>query len=348
MNILNNELYDFQSKVELITKCEQIKSSDKEQTSKIDNNTIINDKQQDSIELILSKLAIMENKLTDITKPNQSVVSNSELELNYSNTNQDYIFNNNTISASNTVSIIANSVEFNNTTTSSDDVRLSIKAKDVVMNKLSINNNVYSQDKSNTIISVNEGKYIQIKDCLISPKTAYNGLEIGLSGTQLPKIINIDNCHFSGDFKNNAILVFGTENDAVINITNCTFDSVSNMLRISNRTNSNGIVINIKDCIINKWDDRTQYQGAIIFEDYTSKKENADTNNLFGDNKITVNITNLMIPDDNGSTIKLNNIMDISKRLGSNDKNQIAYVYQDFGSGLIPFDANKYPTFNII
>ena len=344
MNILNNELYDFQSKVELITKCEQMKSSDKEQTSKIDNNTIINDKQQDSIEVILSKLAIMENKLTDITKPNQNVVSNSELELNYSNTNQDYIFNNNTISTSNTVSIIANSVEFNNTTTSSDDVRLSIKAKDVVMNKLSINNNVYSQDKSNTIISVNEGKYIQIKDCLISPKTAYNGLEIGLSGTQLPK----KNIFLPVFFKNNAILVFGTENDAIINITNCTFDSVSNMLRISNRTNSNGIVINIKDCIINKWDDRTQYQGAIIFEDYTSKKENADTNNLFGGNKITVNITNLMIPDDNDSTIKLNNIMDISKRLGSNDKNQIAYVYQDFGSGLIPFDANKYPTFNII
>lgn len=348
MNILNNELYDYQTKIELITKCEQIKSSEIEQSSQISINTDVNNEQQNNIEKILSKLKLIENKINDVTKPNKNLIIDSKIDGNYTNTSHDYIFKNSIIESSNTISIFGNSVELDNVSSTNDDVRLSIKAKDVCINNLSIKDNIYDKNKSNTIISLNESKYIQIKNSIISPNSAYNGIEIGLNGTQLPKIINIDNCEFNGDFKNNAILVFGTEKDGEINISNCTFDSVSNMIRFSNKNNISGVVINIKDCVIKKWDDRPEYQGAIIFEDYTSNKDNADIKNLFGDNKITVNIYNLMIPDGMGGIVKLNNIMDISKRLGTGDENQIAYVYQDFGNGLIPFESNKYPTFNIV
>ena len=358
MNILNNEQFGYKPSLEFVSKCSQLKdmissneNENKEvnniQNTNIEQNTVLNAEQEKKLESLLSQIAIIENKLSDITKPNKNSVSNIELATEYSNPNTDYVITNSSVAGSAITTIYGNSVEMSNVITSANDARLSLKGKDISLNSVKIENNTYDKTKSNYVSSLNNCKYVTIKDCTISPSAAYNGVEIGLSSTQLPKNVCIENCHFGGEFKNNAILIFGTENDAVINITNCTFDSVSNILRISNKTNSRGVVINIKDCVINKWDSNVANQGAIIFEDYTSNKESADIENLFGNGKIVVNITNLMIPDGNGGVVKLDNIMDVTKRLGTKDANQIAYVYQDFGKGFIEFDENKYPIFNI-
>lgn len=202
-----------------------------------------------------------------------------------------------------------------------DNVRLKIVAEDDV----EIENLTFSGDfpktTSNAIASINGGSSVTIKGVTYdSTATGYNALEIGLSASECPKYINIEDCNFESALSNNAILIFGTADNAVVNIKNCKFGTLSNVLRLSNKLNSKNVVVNVTDCSVQQWDTNPTWAGFLICEDYTSKsKEKEQENNLFGDGKITVNFTNL--------THKGVKVMDETS-------GRVTYVYNDFG-GLV-------------
>ena len=227
----------------------------------------------------------------------------------------------------------------------SSDARVKIVAGDVEIKGTEFSGE-FPKSTSNAVVSLNSAEYVAIKDTTFdSTSSAYNAIEIGLTSTAttLPKSVLIENCKFEGDLSNNAILIFATQDNAVINLNNCTFENVSNPLRISNRTNAKNVTINVTNCKVNKWETATPYKGFLLCQDYTSATaEDAEANNLFGGNKITVNFINLVGP--NG---KVTTPSDISTVCGSADENQIVYVYRDKG-GIVAYDANKFPVVNIL
>lgn len=213
-----------------------------------------------------------------------------------------------------------------------DDVRLNIVAEDdVEIEDLTFSGD-FPEKTSNAIASINGGSTVTIKDMTFdSTVTGYNALEIGLSATECPKYINIENCNFNGIMSNNAILIFGTTDNAVINIKNCYFKSVSNVLRLSNKLNAKNVVVNVTDCSVDQWDTNPLWEGFLICEDYTSKSvEKEKENNLFGNGKITVNFTNL--------TYKGEKVM-------SETPNRVTYVYNDKGGTVTDADYVPVVTF---
>lgn len=225
-------------------------------------------------------------------------------------------------------SVSGDSVSIYNATVK-DNVRLKIVAEeDVDIEDLTFSGD-FPRATSNAIATINGGSSVSIKGMTYdSTVTGYNALEIGLSATECPKYINIENCNFEGTMSNNAILIFGTSDNAVVNIKNCHFASVSNCLRLSNKLNAKNVVVNVTDCSVDKWDENPTWEGFLICEDYTSKSvEKEKENNLFGDGKVTVNFTNL--------TYKGAKVMDETT-------NRVTYVYNDFG-GLVT-DEKYIPT----
>ena len=182
-------------------------------------------------------------------------------------------------------------------------------------------------------VVINGGTYAQ---------TGYNGIEIGLNSKSVPKNVSIKDINF-GTISNVAILIFNTADNAVINIENCHFNSVSNAIRLSNRDNAH-VTLNIKNCTVDHWDTSDKWAGMILFEDYTNKTQEAiDTANLFGPDKVTVNIENCT-----GPYGKIEPVEDVSTICAtSNHETQLIYVCQDHGNIYLPYDATKYPTINI-
>lgn len=203
-------------------------------------------------------------------------------------------------------------------------------------------NGDYPKASSNAQISVNngDGNDVEIKNSTIN-QTSYNGIEIGLGSDSLPKNVVIDGIDFEGKLSNNAILVFGLKDNGTLTIKNCHFESMSNCVRFSNKANATGITINIENCTVGNWDSDPIWAGFFIFEDYTSKSTDAENkNNLFGDGKITVNLTNVVC---NGEKLTPDKLV-----LGSKTADTFAYVYYDKG-GYITYEGNenRYPTFNV-
>lgn len=190
---------------------------------------------------------------------------------------------------------------------------------------------------TNAFIQVHADGYVSIRDCVITPESCYNGIEIGLTNG-LAKSVIIDNCRFDGKFANNGINIFGMDDFGVVTISNCYFKDLSNLLRISNRTNTTW-TINLINCTCDKWE-LGQYAGAILLQDYTSgSAAQADENNQFA--KLTINIQNLTKPDGT----KLVMPEDLSEICGTRDDNQIIYMY-DSWRGHTTY-GNKYPTIHI-
>ena len=301
------------------------------------NSTILNLNTTDN--LILSRLTVLEEKLAALQKTNvEEVKLDSESEVDFNDNSKDYI-----ISGEETKStkIQGKTVKLDNLTIT-NNARTNIKASDVELKGVKLSGD-FPKANGNSVININNAEYIVIKDMVFDSSNVYNGIEIGLSSDILPKSILFENCKFLGQFSNNAILIFGTQANAVININNCYFEDLSNPFRLSNNKNTS-CTMNITNCKIDKWDVNSPWQGMIILEDYTSKSsEEAIANNLFGDNKITINIINCIGP--NGK--KITPPTDLSTICGTGDNNQIIYVYYDNG-GLIAYDKAKYPTINIL
>ena len=292
----------------------------------------------DIVNSLSTNVKMLQMKLDAINKSNIEIIEiTNDVIPEMADAKKDYIISGN---INTTANISGKSIELNNVSIT-NDARLKLNANDIEIRDLNLNGD-FPKANGNSVIQINNAEFILFKDIVFDSNNIYNGIEIGLSktATQQAKNIIFENCKFKGEFANNAILIFATENNSVITLNNCHFDKVSNALRISNKTNSKNVVININNCTIDGWDSNPEYQGFIIFEDYTNKtEEDVNTNNLFAPEKIKVNINNLvyqgkkLVPTDMASVC------------GTANKNQIIYVYAD-AIGLIAYDLNKYPNIN--
>lgn len=292
----------------------------------------------DIVNSLSTNVKMLQMKLDAINKSNIEIIEiTNDVIPEMADVKKDYIISGN---INTTANISGKSIELNNVSIT-NDARLKLNANDIEIRDLNLNGD-FPKANGNSVIQINNAEFILFKDMVFDSNNVYNGIEIGLSKTATQQVKNIifENCKFKGEFANNAILIFATENNSVITLNNCHFDKVSNALRISNKTNSKNVVININNCTIDGWDSNPEYQGFIIFEDYTNKtEEDVNTNNLFAPEKIKVNINNLvyqgkkLVPTDMASVC------------GTANKNQIIYVYAD-AIGLIAYDLNKYPNIN--
>ena len=285
-----------------------------------------------------TNVKMLQMKLDAINKSNIEIIEiTNDVIPEMADAKKDYIISGN---INTTANISGKSIELNNVSITYD-ARLKLNANDIEIRDLNLNGD-FPKANGNSVIQINNAEFILFKDMVFDSNNIYNGIEIGLSKTATQQVKNIifENCKFKGEFANNAILIFATENNSVITLNNCHFDKVSNALRISNKTNSKNVVININNCTIDGWDSNPEYQGFIIFEDYTNKtEEDVNTNNLFAPEKIKVNINNLVYQ---GKKLAPT---DMASVCGTANKNQIIYVYAD-AIGLIAYDLNKYPNIN--
>ena len=289
--------------------------------------------------LLTSKIAVLEEKLEKLSKTDvENVELNGESEATFSDESKDYI-----ISGKETKStaITGKTVKLDNLSIS-NNARTTINASDVEIKNVNISGD-FPKANDNAVVKINNAEYVVVRDIVFDSSNVYNGIEIGLKSKLLPKSVLFENCQFLGKFSNNAILVFGTQDNAVVNINNCYFKDLSNAIRLSNNANKS-CTLNITNCKFDKWETKAPWQGMIIMEDYTSKSnEEAISNNLFGDNKITINIINCIGP--NGK--KITAPSDLSTICGTGDEKQIIYVCYDEG-GLVAYDKSKYPIINIM
>lgn len=125
--------------------------------------------------------------------------------------------------------------------------------------------------------------------------TRYNAIEIDLDNKVGARYIDIDGLNIEGKLSNNGILIFNVQDDAVINIKNVHMKKCSNPIRFSNGLNAKNVTINIENMTIDEWDGSKAWRGLLILEDYTSANAaQAYERNLFAEDKVTVNIKNLV------------------------------------------------------
>lgn len=125
--------------------------------------------------------------------------------------------------------------------------------------------------------------------------TRYNAIEIDLDNKVGARYIDIDGLNIEGKLYNNGILIFNVQDDAVINIKNVHMKKCSNPIRFSNGLNAKNVTINIENMTIDEWDGSEAWRGLLILEDYTSANAaQAYERNLFAEDKVTVNIKNLV------------------------------------------------------
>ncbi len=289
----------------------------------------------DIVNSLSTNVEMLQMKLDAINKSNIEIVEiSNDVIPEMTDVTKDYIISGDINTSAN---ISGKSITLNNVSIS-NDARLKLNANDIEIRDLNLNGD-FPKANGNSVVQINNAEFVLFKDMVFDSNNVYNGIEIGLSktATQQAKNIIFENCQFKGEFANNAILIFTTDNNSVITLNNCHFDKVSNALRISNKTNSKNVVININNCTIDGWDSNPEYQGFIIFEDYTNKtEEDVNANNLFAPEKITVNINNLIYQGEKLVPT------DIASVCGTANENQIIYVYAD-AIGLIAYDSNKYP-----
>lgn len=292
-----------------------------------------------TLEALNATVQILQSKVDVLTKTNTEVVSVDGSAGELKDSSKDYIVSG---SINENAEIVGKSISLKSIKVS-DNARLKLNAGDVEAKDLNILGS-FPKANGNTVISVNNAKFIVFKDMVFDASEVYNGIEIGLaSNSVLPKNILFDNCKFQGEFSNNAILVFGTQDNAIITLNNCYFEKISNALRLSNKSNASGVVVNINNCTVDQWETRAPWQGFLICEDYTNKtEEEVNANNLFGDGKITVNFNNLV-----HAGVKINPA-DPASVCGTKNESQVVMVCQDAvadpeGDYCLSYDAAKFP-----
>ena len=186
-------------------------------------------KLEPTIDSLAALVQILNDKVEKLSKTDIEVVDGTDASLN--DTTKDYVV---VGDIAQTSSITAKSVTIKNSSIS-DNARLSINAGDVEVKGLAISGDFPKAQGGNAVVKINESDYIVFRDMTFNSNDVYNGIEIGLNSSKLPKYVLFDNCKFEGTFTNNPIIVFGTADDAIINIQNCSFDKVSNILRLSNK-----------------------------------------------------------------------------------------------------------------
>jgi hypothetical protein len=314
---------------------------DKAEASDLVTVKSIADASDAAVTSALSRLGLVEDRISALSKTNtEPVAAESGTALALSDTTKDYIVSG---EIDQTATITGKSVTLKSATLS-NNARLKVSATDgdVDVKNLTVSGS-FPKASGNSVVQISDAEYVTIKDATIDA-TAYNLAEIGLKADTLPKGVLIDNCRFEGTLSNNAILIFGTQDDAVININNCYFQDVSNAIRLSNRTNAKNVTVNITNCTCDKWDSTPAYAGLILCQDYTSKSATeVEENNLFGPDKITINISNFTGP--NGK--KLVAPEDLASICGTATEDQVIYLWTDV-AGAVAYDSAKYPEINIL
>lgn len=282
----------------------------------------------DSLEALVQ---ILNDKVEKLSKTDIEVVDGTDASLN--DTTKDYVV---VGDIAQTSSITAKSVTIKNSSIS-DNARLSINAGDVEVKGLAISGDFPKAQGGNAVVKINESDYIVFRDMTFNSNDVYNGIEIGLNSSKLPKYVLFDNCKFEGTFTNNPIIVFGTADDAIINIQNCSFDKVSNILRLSNKANTK-CVVNISNCSVNQLETNPEYTGAILCQDYTSKGEEV-ANNLFSPEKITINFKNFKVAGK--ELVMPTNVQDLFE-----GPDKMVYLYNNTEE-VVPYEEGRFPKVNI-
>lgn len=288
-------------------------------------------KLEPTIDSLVALVQILNDKVEKLSKTDIEVVDGTDASLN--DTTKDYVV---VGDIAQTSSITAKSVTIKNSSIS-DNARLSINAGDVEVKGLAISGDFPKAQGGNAVVKINESDYIVFRDMTFNSNDVYNGIEIGLNSSKLPKYVLFDNCKFEGTFTNNPIIVFGTADDAIINIQNCSFDKVSNILRLSNKANTK-CVVNISNCSVNQLDTNPEYTGAILCQDYTSKGEEV-ANNLFSPEKITINFKNFNVADK--ELVMPTNVQDLFE-----GPDKMIYLYNDTEE-VVPYEEGRFPKVNI-
>lgn len=288
-------------------------------------------KLEPTIDLLAALVQILNDKVENLSKTDIEVVDGTDTSLN--DTTKDYVV---VGDIAQTSSITAKSVTIKNSSIS-DNARLSINAGDVEVKGLAISGDFPKAQGGNAVVNINESDYIVFRDMTFNSNDVYNGIEIGLNSSKLPKYVLFDNCKFEGTFTNNPIIVFGTADDAIINIQNCSFDKVSNILRLSNKANTK-CVVNISNCSVNQLDTNPEYTGAILCQDYTSKGEEV-ANNLFSPEKITINFKNFNVAGK--ELVMPTNVQDLFE-----GPDKMVYLYNDTEE-VVPYEEGRFPKVNI-
>lgn len=163
----------------------------------------------------------------------------------------------------------------------------------------------YERVREGDSVKYNCGINIQSEDSVIISNvtlteeacagTRYNAIEIDLDNKVGARYIDIDGLNIEGKLINNGILIFNVQDDAVINIKNVHMKKCSNPIRFSNGLNAKNVTINIENMTVDEWDSSEAWRGLLILEDYTSvNAAQAYERNLFAEDKVTVNIKNLV------------------------------------------------------
>lgn len=288
-------------------------------------------KLEPTIDSLAALVQILNDKVEKLSKTDIEVVDGTDASLN--DTTKDYVV---VGDIAQTSSITAKSVTIKNSSIS-DNARLSINAGDVEVKGLAISGDFPKAQGGNAVVKINESDYIVFRDMTFNSNDVYNGIEIGLNSSKLPKYVLFDNCKFEGTFTNNPILVFGTADDAIINIQNCSFDKVSNILRLSNKANTK-CVVNISNCSVNQLETNPEYTGAILCQDYTSKGEEV-ANNLFSPEKITINFKNFKVAGK--ELVMPTNVQDLFE-----GPDKMVYLYNNTEE-VVPYEEGRFPKVNI-
>lgn len=214
---------------------------------------------------------------------------------------------------------------------------------DVTMKNLTTTGDL-PKTTANAQVRIISGDYVRVTDSTIN-QTGYNAIEIGLgtkAGPSATKSIVIDNVKFNSTLTNNAISIFATEDGSVITISNCTFTKCSNPVRLSNATGGK-VTINLVNCEFTEWDSNPDWAGILIMQDYTSGSAEAiKTNNLFGPDKVTINVINCTHAGE--KIVAPANIADVC---GTKDAaTQLFYIWSN-EEGFVAYDAERYPVINI-
>lgn len=289
-------------------------------------------KLEPTIDSLAALVQILNDKVEKLSKTDIEVVDGTDDSLN--DTTKDYVV---VGDIAQTSSITAKSVTIKNSSIS-DNARLSINAGDVEVKGLAISGDFPKAQGGNAVVKINESDYIVFRDMTFNSNDVYNGIEIGLNSSKLPKYVLFDNCKFEGTFTNNPIIVFGTADDAIINIQNCSFDKVSNILRLSNKANTK-CVVNISNCSVNQLETNPEYTGAILCQDYTSKKGEEVANNLFSPEKITINFKNFKVAGK--ELVMPTNVQDLFE-----GPDKMVYLYNNTEE-VVPYEEGRFPKVNI-
>lgn len=201
---------------------------------------------------------------------------------------------------------------------------------------------VKNATNGNAQLIINTPERVVITDSTLN-QNGYNAIEIGTTTATLPKSVLIDGITFGGNLSNNTISIFGTQDDAVITISNCNFVKCSNPVRISNRTGAH-VTINLVNCTFGDWESAQPAWGGIFCcQDYTSPAADAMNNNLFGSDKVIINITNC---NHKGTPITFTDMAEVAD---TGDANQLIYVYYDSVGSIKYSEApDHFPTMNVI